>query len=79
MGHEVDWATSSCIAFSIALDSKYRIMIHFNGGLEIHAVRPQLDQEVDLLDSPPKPKSHRSWLRHTGDRLVRVTAGQTDR
>lgn len=38
-------------SFSVALDSKYRAeLMHFHGHIEIHAVRPQLDQEVDLLD-----------------------------
>lgn len=49
-GYEVDWGHILVHSFSIALDSKYRVMIHFNDGLEIHAVRPQLDREVDLLD-----------------------------
>jgi NTE family protein len=45
------WADILMRSFSIALDGKYRTdLTHFAGSLTIHTVRPQLRNEVDLLE-----------------------------
>ncbi|MDT7531454.1 patatin-like phospholipase family protein [Sphingopyxis sp. SE2] len=45
------WADIVMRSFSIALDSKYRAELkHFHRHIEVHSIRPDLREEVDVLD-----------------------------
>lgn len=64
-------------SFSVALDSKYRAeLMHFHGHIEIHAVRPQLDQEVDLLDFSHTEQLIEAAYRQTREHLERSRVHQ---
>lgn len=69
------WADILMRSFSVALDSKYRAeLMHFHEHIEIHAVRPQLEQEVDLLDFRHSEKLIEAAYRQTREHLERSRA-----
>ena len=71
------WTDILMRSFSVALDSKYRAeLMHFHGHIEIHAVRPQLDQEVDLLDFSHTETLIEAAYRQTRAHLERSSAHQ---
>lgn len=71
------WADILMRSFSIALDSKYRAeLVHFHSRIKIHSVRPQLDQEVDLLDFRHSAELIEAAYRQTRAYLERSRASQ---
>lgn len=71
------WADILVRSFSIALDSKYRAeLMHFHNRIDIHSVRPQLDQEIGLLDFRHSAKLIEAAYRQTRAHLERSRASQ---
>lgn len=70
------WADILMRSFSIALDGKYRTdLAHFDGSLTIHTVRPQLSDEVDLLDFRHSAELIEAAYRQTRDRFEWLRSG----
>lgn len=71
------WADILMRSFSIALDSKYRAeLMHFHSHIEIHAVRPRLDHEVDLLDFHHSTGLIEAAYQQTRSQLAQLRADQ---